>query len=86
MLKERRVSTLRSFYLPLFMRRAGAPKWYLIKVADQNRFYGSTAATNYRTSSYFCTRYRPRFFDQVGYQNMYASMGNKPFFTKYCHP
>ena len=37
------------------MRRAGAPKWYLIKVVDQNRFYGATAATKYRTSSYFCT-------------------------------
>ena len=28
-------------------------------------------------------RYRPRFFDQVGYQTTYASMGNKHFFTKY---
>ena len=26
-------------------------------------------------------RYRPRFFDQVGHQTMYASMGNKHFFS-----
>ena len=30
-------------------------------------------------------RYIPRFFDQVGHQTMYASMGNKHFFTKSCH-
>ena len=28
------------------------------------------------------TRYRPRFFDQVGHQTTNASMGNKHFFTK----
>ena len=27
-------------------------------------------------------RYRPRFFDQVGHQTTYASMGNRHFFTK----
>ena len=26
-----------------------------------------------------------RFFDQVGHETMYASSGNKPFFTKSCH-
>ena len=31
------------------------------------------------------TRYRPRFFDQVGHQTMYAFMGNKHFFIKQCH-
>ena len=31
------------------------------------------------------TRYRPRFFDQVGRETMYASSGNKHFFTKSCH-
>ena len=30
-------------------------------------------------------RVRPRFFDQVGHENMYASSGNKHFFTKFCH-
>ena len=30
-------------------------------------------------------RYRPRFFDQVGHQTIYASIGNKHFFTKSCH-
>ena len=30
-------------------------------------------------------RVRPRFFDQVGHQTMYASNGNKHFFTKSCH-
>ena len=31
------------------------------------------------------SRVRPRFFDQVGYETMYASSGNKHFFTKSCH-
>ena len=30
-------------------------------------------------------RVRPRFFDQVGHETMYASIGNKHFFTKSCH-
>ena len=30
-------------------------------------------------------RVRPRFFDQVGHETMYASTGNKHFFTKSCH-
>ena len=38
-------------------------------------------------SSYLsiCTRVRPRFFDQVGHETMYASSGNKHFFTISCH-
>ena len=28
---------------------------------------------------------RRRFFDQVGHQTIYASRGNKHFFTKLCH-
>ena len=31
------------------------------------------------------SRVRPRFFDQVGHENMYASSGNKHFFTKSFH-
>jgi len=31
------------------------------------------------------TRVRPRFFDQVGYETMHASCGNRHFFTKSCH-
>ena len=31
------------------------------------------------------SRVRPRFFDQVGHETMYASNGNKHFFTKACH-
>ena len=31
------------------------------------------------------TRVRPRFFDQVGHETMYASSGNKYFFTKSRH-
>ena len=31
------------------------------------------------------SRVRPRFFDQVGHESMYASSGNKHFFTKSCH-
>ena len=30
-------------------------------------------------------RVHPRFFDQVGHDTMYASSGNKHFFTKSCH-
>ena len=30
-------------------------------------------------------RGRPRFFDQVGHRTTNASIGNKYFFTKYCH-
>ena len=30
-------------------------------------------------------RFRHRFFDQIGHQSMYASIGNKHFFTKWCH-
>ena len=31
------------------------------------------------------TRVRPRFFDQVGHETMYASSENNHFFTKSCH-
>ena len=31
------------------------------------------------------TRVCPRFFDQVGHETMYASSGNRHFFTKSCH-
>ena len=31
-----------------------------------------------------CSRVRPTFFDQVGYEAMYESNGNKHFFTKSC--
>ena len=30
-------------------------------------------------------RYHPRFFDQVGHQTTYASIGNIHFFTISCH-
>ena len=30
-------------------------------------------------------RVRPRFFDQVRHETMYASSGNKHFFIKSCH-
>ena len=33
----------------------------------------------------FWSRVRPRFFDQVGHETMFASSGNKHFFTKSCH-
>ena len=31
------------------------------------------------------SRVRPRFFDQVRHETMYASSGNEHFFTKSCH-
>ena len=36
-------------------------------------------------NSYFLIRVGPRFFDQVGHETMYASSGNKHFFTISCH-
>jgi hypothetical protein len=30
-------------------------------------------------------RYRHRFFDQVGHETTYATVGNHHFFTKTCH-
>ena len=36
-------------------------------------------------SSCMYVRVRPRFFDHVGHETMYASSGNKHFFTKSCH-
>ena len=41
---------------------------------------------NLRKKSWMVSsRLRPRFFDQVGHETMYASSGNKHFFTKSCH-
>ena len=34
---------------------------------------------------FITSRVCPRFFDQVGHESMYASSGNKHFFTKSCH-
>ena len=34
---------------------------------------------------YLDTRYRPRFFDQIGHQTTSAYIENKHFFTKSCH-
>ena len=38
-----------------------------------------------RHSQYSSSGVRPRFFDQVGHETMYASIANKHFFTKSCH-
>ena len=35
--------------------------------------------------NYIKARVRPRFFDQVGHETMYASSGNRHFFTKSHH-
>ena len=37
------------------------------------------------SAKWFKIRVRSRFFDQVGHETMYASSGNKHFFTKSCH-
>ena len=37
------------------------------------------------TVVYLHIRVRPRFFDQVGHETMYASSGNKHYFTKSFH-
>ena len=47
---------------------------------------GNTNHTsNARSSMDITIRVRPRFFDQVGHETMYASSGNKHVFTKSCH-
>ena len=38
-----------------------------------------------RLHALLLTRVRPRFFDQVGHEIMYAYSGNKHFFTKFYH-
>jgi hypothetical protein len=38
-----------------------------------------------QSTAYLPTRYRPRFFDQVGHQTISACIENKYFFTKSCH-
>ena len=43
--------------------------------------YAETISPHWAISN----RYRPRFFDQVGHETMYASSRNKHFFTKSCH-
>ena len=62
----------------------------LMKTAIFTNF--SQNGLNLKPSTSRCTirwepfyRYRPRFFDQVGHQTTYASMGNKQFFTKSYH-
>ena len=48
-------------------------------VQKWNKFLGIFECTNVHS------RVHPRFFDQVGYETMNASSGNKHFFTKSCH-
>ena len=49
-----------------------------------NTVYLTLCSTN-EMYQYLHSRVRPRFFDQVGHETMYASSGNKHFFTKSCH-
>jgi hypothetical protein len=39
----------------------------------------------FAAESHIKIRVRPRFFDQVGIGTMYASSGNRHFFTKSCY-
>ena len=41
--------------------------------------------SKYLHRSGILSRVRPRFFVQVGHETIYASSGNKHFFTKSCH-
>ena len=69
-----------SYYrcLCLFPRQA---KYFMSKQAESNRrYYGFRA----RYDDIY-SRVLPRFFDQVRHKTMYASSGNKHFFTKSCH-
>ena len=55
---------------PLFTRQSGSALYVCVK-------WLRTGASR--------TRYRPRFFDQVGHQTTSAYIENKQFFTKSCH-
>ena len=48
-------------------------------------FYFRTWRKFHQRESGLNNRFCPRFFDQVGHETMYASGGNKHFFTKSCH-
>ena len=50
---------------------------------SQIHFYKKTPQQDF--VSHVLNRYRPRFFDQVGHQTTYASIGNNNFSTKSCH-
>ena len=54
-------------------RPPGPPGWF------------RPSAPSIKIISTIASRVRPIFFDQVGHETMYASSGNKHFFTKYCH-
>ena len=57
-------------------------------ITFHNHFYVKTGQMSVRFFVVFHDtinlRYRPRFFDQVGHQTTYASIGNKHFFNKSC--
>ena len=55
----------------------------LFLAADTSRKYLKDDVSTCGPSMYH--RVRPRFFDQVGHETMYASSGNKHIFNKLCH-
>ena len=58
---------------------------YNVGIAVKQPGYGVSSLAHISTCSAVWNRVRPRFFDQVGLETMYASSGNKYFFTKSCH-
>ena len=59
--------------------------WPWPLTAQQQPPAASGLARPYGRRSSVEIRVRPRFFDQVGHETMYASSGNKHFLTKSCH-
>ena len=56
---------------------------FVLRKAVNMRYLLLQSATFFRPD--LVIRVRPRFFDQVGHEIMYASSGKKHFFTKSCH-
>ena len=54
-------------------------------LATSNLFIGGWQQAGNILKIALIGRYRPRFFDRVGHEAMYAFSGNKHFFTKFCH-
>ena len=57
------------------------PETHFLKIKDKNKFI-IKILNSLSLKAYI--RVRPRFFDQVVHETMYASCGNKHFFTKSC--
>ena len=58
---------------------------YMSSISVRSMYYVLGLPRNNTKQMNIQVRVRPRFFDQVGHETMYASSGNKHFFTKSSH-